>query len=51
MSPTKILLGQGCLVVSIVVGGLWSSTQWAALMLVNQPELGAPLAKVLGQPI
>jgi type IV secretion system protein VirD4 len=51
MSPTKILLGQGCLVVSIVVGGLWTSTQWAALMLGNQPELGAPLAKVLGQPI
>lgn len=51
MSPTKILLGQGCLVVSIVVGGLWTSTQWAALMLGHQPELGAPLAKVLGQPI
>jgi Protein of unknown function (DUF3363) len=49
MSPTKILLGQGCLVVSIVVGGLWTSTQWAALMLGNQPELGTPLAKVLGQ--
>jgi type IV secretion system protein VirD4 len=51
MSPTKILLGQGCLVVSIVIGGLWTSTQWAALMLGNQPELGTPLAKVLGQPI
>jgi len=23
MSPTKILIGQGCSVVAIVVGGLW----------------------------
>ena len=40
MQPTKILVGQGCLVVSIVAGGLWASTQWAAAMLGNQPRLG-----------
>ncbi len=51
MSPTKVLVGQGCLVVSIVAGGLWASTQWTATMLGNQPRLGAPLATVLGQPI
>ncbi|MEQ1520982.1 MAG: conjugal transfer protein TraG [Aestuariivirga sp.] len=51
MSPTKILVGQGCLVVSIVAGGLWASTQWTAAMLGNQPRLGAPLATVLGQPV
>ena len=45
------LLGQGCLVVSIVSGGLWASTQWTAAMLGNQPRLGAPLTTVLGQPI
>ena len=51
MSPTKILVGQGCLVVSIVAGGLWASTQWTAAMLGNQPRLGAPLTSVFGQPI
>jgi type IV secretion system protein VirD4 len=51
MSPTKILVGQGCLVVSIVAGGLWASTQWTAAMLGNQPRLGAPLTSILGQPI
>ena len=51
MSPSKILVGQGCLVISIVAGGLWASTQWAAAMLGNQSRLGAPWAMVLGQPI
>ena len=51
MTPTKVLLGQGCLVVSIVGGGLWASTQWTAAMLGNQPRLGAPLTTILGQPI
>jgi len=51
MSPTKVLVGQGCLVVSIVAGGLWFSTQWAAAMLGNQPRLGAPWTTILGQPI
>jgi type IV secretion system protein VirD4 len=49
MSPSKILVEQGCLVVSIVAGGLWASTQWTAAMLGNQPRLGAPLTTVLGQ--
>jgi type IV secretion system protein VirD4 len=51
MTPTKVLLGQGCLVVLIVTGGLWASTQWTAAMLGNQPRLGAPLTTVLGQPV
>ncbi|MBK8769667.1 MAG: conjugal transfer protein TraG [Rhizobiales bacterium] len=51
MTPTKILVGQGCLVVSIVGGGLWASTQWTAAMLGNQPGLGTPLTKVLGYPL
>ena len=51
MSPSKILVGQGCLVVSIVAGGLWASTQWTAAMLGNQPRLGAPLTTILGQPV
>jgi len=51
MTPTKILVGQGCLVISIVAGGLWASTQWAAAMLGNQPRLGEPLVTLVGQPI
>ena len=51
MSPTKILIGQGCVVVGVIAGGLWTSTQWAALMLGNQPRLGAPLATIFGHPI
>jgi type IV secretion system protein VirD4 len=51
MSPSKILVGQGCLVVSIVAGGLWASTQRAAAMLGHRPRPGAPRATVLGQPI
>lgn len=51
MSPTKVLVGQGCLVVSIVAGGLWASTQWAAAMLGNQPRLGAPWTTILGHPV
>ena len=51
MSPTKILIGQGCVVVGVIAGGLWTSTQWAALMLGNQPRLGAPLATVFDHPI
>jgi type IV secretion system protein VirD4 len=50
MSPTKIHVGQGRLVVSIVAGGLWASTQWATAMLGHQPRLGAPWATVLAQP-
>jgi type IV secretion system protein VirD4 len=42
MTPTKILIGQILVVFAIVFLGLWASTQWAAAMLGNQPELGAP---------
>ncbi|MGE0769880.1 MAG: type IV secretory system conjugative DNA transfer family protein, partial [Hyphomicrobiaceae bacterium] len=51
MKPAKVLVGQGCLVVSIVAGGLWASTQWAAVMLGNQPRLGEPLVTLIGYPI
>jgi type IV secretion system protein VirD4 len=51
MSLAKTLVIQGCLVVSIVAGGLWASTQWAAAMLGHQPRLGAPWVTVLGEPI
>ncbi|MGE3871359.1 MAG: conjugal transfer protein TraG [Parvibaculaceae bacterium] len=51
MTPAKVLVGQGCLVISIVAGGMWASTQWAATMLGNQPRLGEPLVMLVGHPI
>ena len=42
MSPTKVLLGQICVVLAIVVGGCWLATQWTASALAYQPQLGTP---------
>ena len=42
MTPTKLLIGQILIVLSIMVLGLWAATQWAAAMLGYQPQLGAP---------
>ncbi len=33
MTPTRLLIGQITLVFAIVIGGVWTSTQWAADML------------------
>jgi type IV secretion system protein VirD4 len=43
MTPTKLLIGQILIVLSIMVLGVWTSTQWAASMLDHQPELGPAL--------
>ncbi|WP_300295703.1 conjugal transfer protein TraG [Ferrovibrio sp.] len=51
MTPTKLLIGQALVVFAIVIGGLWSSTQWAAVMLGYQPRLGAAWFDLLGWPI
>jgi type IV secretion system protein VirD4 len=40
MTPTKLLIGQILIVVTIMIVGVWAGTQWAAHMLGNQPELG-----------
>jgi type IV secretion system protein VirD4 len=40
MTPTKLLIGQILVVLSIILLGLWAATQWAASMLAHQPELG-----------
>jgi len=42
MTPTKLLIGQILIVLAIMVLGVWAATQWAALMLAYQPELGVP---------
>jgi type IV secretion system protein VirD4 len=51
MTPTKLLTGQIIIVFAIVLGGIWSATQWAARALAYQPELGAPWFLLLGRPV
>ena len=40
MTPTKLLIGQILIVLAIVLAGVWIATQWAAVMLAYQPQLG-----------
>ncbi|MBO9623924.1 MAG: conjugal transfer protein TraG [Sphingomonas sp.] len=51
MTPTKLLIGQILIVFAIVIAGLWAATQWAAAMLVYQPELGMPWFHLAGLPV
>jgi len=51
MTPTKLLVGQIFIVFAIVLLGVWAATQWAAAMLVYQPELGRPWHELLGLPV
>jgi type IV secretion system protein VirD4 len=51
MTPTKLLFGQILIVFAIVLAGLWLSTQWIALQLAYQPQLGAPWAIAFGHPV
>lgn len=51
MTPTKLLIGQIALVFAIVVLGVWVATQWAAVMLGYQTQLGAPWFVLFGWPV
>ena len=51
MTPTKLLLGQILVVFAIVLLGIWIATQWAAIRLGYQPELGPPCFLLAGHPI
>ncbi|MCZ4341379.1 conjugal transfer protein TraG [Sphingomonadaceae bacterium G21617-S1] len=42
MTPTKLLVGQILVVLLIVLVGVWAGTQYAAVELAYQPELGEP---------
>ena len=48
---TKILWGQIIIVSLVVVGFIWTATQWTAWRLGFQPQLGAPTTDILGWPI
>ena len=40
MSSTKVLWGQTCIVLGVVVLTMWAATQWVAWKLGFQPRLG-----------
>ncbi len=51
MTPTRLLLGQILIVFAVVLGGVWTATQWAAAMLGYQPELGTSWFRALDLPV
>jgi type IV secretion system protein VirD4 len=48
MSSTKVLWGQICAALSIVLVTMWAATQWVAWKLGFQPRLGAPWFELIG---
>ena len=48
MTPTRLLIGQGMLVVSVVLAMLWGATQWTAALLGERYALGAPWFGMFG---
>lgn len=48
---TNVLYGQVMVVATIVVGGIWSATQWTARALDYQPRLGDYWFDVSGTPV
>lgn len=51
MTPTKLLIGQGFIVIAIVIGGVWGATQWAAGALGYQARLGEPWFELFRWPV
>ena len=48
MTPTKILIGQICIVFAVVIAAVWLATQWAAGQFGHDPALGAPWFRIAG---
>ena len=52
MSSTKVLWGQTCIVLGIVLLTMWAATQWVAWKMGFQPRLGRPWFELIdGVPI
>ncbi len=51
MNATKILWGQILLVCAVVLGFMWTATEWTAWQLAFQPQLGHPWFMLFGWPI
>jgi len=49
MSSTKLLWGQICAALGIVLVTMWTATQWIAWKLGFQPQLGPPWFELVGQ--
>jgi type IV secretion system protein VirD4 len=48
MSSTKVLWGQICVALGIVLLTMWAATQWVAWKLGFQPRLGLPWFELIG---
>ena len=48
MTPTKILIGQICIVFAVVIAAVWLATQWAAGQFGHDPALGEPWFRIAG---
>src|SRR5690242_2710390 len=48
MSSTKVLWGQICIALGIVLITMWAATEWVAWKLGFQPRLGAPWFELIG---
>jgi type IV secretion system protein VirD4 len=48
MSSTKVLWGQICIAIGIVLITMWAATEWVAWKLGFQPQLGAPWFELIG---
>ncbi|WP_428674758.1 conjugal transfer protein TraG [Reyranella sp.] len=51
MNATKILWGQILLVSLVVLGFVWTATEWTAWCLGFQPQLGQPWFELFGWPV
>lgn len=51
MTPTKLLIGQFLIVITIIGLSVWAATQWTAAELGYQARLGAPWFIILETPI
>ena len=51
MAATKILWSQTLFVILIVLGTIWSATEWTAWRLGFQPQLGQPWLELFGMPV
>jgi len=51
MNASKILWGQVLLVCAVVLGFMWTATEWTAWQLAFQPQLGRPWFMLFGWPI
>jgi len=51
VNATKILWGQVLLVCAVVLGFIWTATEWTAWQLAFQPQLGHPWFMLFGWPM